>query len=93
MANPSLIPTPDAPDSEVAAFFRLVIQLRQAVLAGQVAAVAPPVRRRPPREHVGPSPVYQELEQLLGYQQPTGYRASPSRPIDFDPPRAAGPVA
>ena len=85
MANPSQIPRSDAPDAEVADFFAKVAGLLRAVQAEQLAAVAPVVGRRPPREHIGPSPMYRQLEHLLGYRKPTGYRAAPSGPGDFDP--------
>jgi hypothetical protein len=93
MSNPSRLPGPSATAAERADFAAAVEQLIAAVHAGQLAAVSPPVRCRPPLERIGPSPVYQELEYWLGYRTPSGYRAVPSTPADFDPPRAAGPVA
>ena len=85
MANPSQIPSTGAPDAEVAAFFEKLVRLRKAIVAGQLAAVAPIGQRRPAPEHIGPSATYRELERLLGYRQPTGYRRHPSEPGDFNP--------
>lgn len=43
------------------------------------------LRRRPAPEHIGPSGTYRELEALLGYLHPTGYRSKPSTPADWQP--------
>lgn len=41
-----------------------------------------PVSQRPaPRERIGPSAEYKELERLLGYPDPTGYRTRPKHEV------------
>lgn len=93
MATPSQIPGPGASDAEVADFLALVDRLAASVRRAQLADMVEAPGRRPPPERIGPSETYRELEYLLGYRRPSAYRASPSGPADFDPPRAAGPVA
>lgn len=44
---------------------RLVEQLMEAVRGGAFESDHP-LRRRPPRERIGPSPVYAEFERLMG---------------------------
>jgi hypothetical protein len=92
MAVPPTIPPADAPDAEVADYFALIARLIAEVKRGRFEGMTPCAGQRPPPERIGPSDTYKELEYLLGYKRPQAYRARPSTPADFDPPRAAGPV-
>jgi hypothetical protein len=87
MAEPPLIPPRVNPSRRP-----LMKQLsdayrREGDLERQVAAYEAELRRLAGRErqyeHAAPSATYLELERLLGYAEPTGYRAEPSTPQDF----------
>jgi hypothetical protein len=53
-------------DEEVDYVARMVLAVVEAVAEDVNRGRAPSCRRQPVRERIGPSPVYQELERLLG---------------------------